>query len=215
MPLKTRFENTVMQGVLLELGLMLEGHFDFGNGYHGTTYLNAHPLLHDPYKIMQYAQDLRDAIPSEIRDETDMVVGPITGGMALAMMLAIAIDTQRSGQTAKRVMFAPIYKEDGKFRMRKHYRDIISGKTVVGGPKRVIIADDVCNTGFTINSCRDLVMDSRGIVLASAVLYDRASVVSELANHYALGEADDDPGLVRAEECPYCQGPTKTKISEF
>ena len=37
--------------------LMLDGHFDYGNGYHGRVYLNPHQLFRHPSTIWRFAQD--------------------------------------------------------------------------------------------------------------------------------------------------------------
>ena len=44
--------------------LMLNGHFDYGNGYHGRAYLNPHGLFRHPSTIWRFAQDLLDLVPS-------------------------------------------------------------------------------------------------------------------------------------------------------
>ena len=44
--------------------LMLDGHFDFGNGYHGKVYLNPHQLFRQPATIWRFAQDLLDVLPA-------------------------------------------------------------------------------------------------------------------------------------------------------
>ena len=44
--------------------LMLDGHFDFGNGYHGRVYLNPHQLFRQPSTIWRFAQDLLDVLPA-------------------------------------------------------------------------------------------------------------------------------------------------------
>ena len=46
--------------------LMLNGHFDFGNGYHGRVYLNPHQLFRHPSTIWRFAQDLLDVLPASI-----------------------------------------------------------------------------------------------------------------------------------------------------
>ena len=38
--------------------LMIDGHFDYGNGYHGRLYLNPHRLFRHPSTIWRFAQDL-------------------------------------------------------------------------------------------------------------------------------------------------------------
>ena len=64
--------------------LMLDGHFDFGNGYHGRLYLNPHQLFRYPSTIWRFAQDLIDVLPASVLDQTEVVAGPATGGALLA-----------------------------------------------------------------------------------------------------------------------------------
>jgi len=63
--------------------LMLDGHFDFGNGYHGRVYLNPHQLFRQPSTIWRFTQDLIDVLPRSILDATEVVAGPATGGALL------------------------------------------------------------------------------------------------------------------------------------
>ena len=68
--------------------LMIDGHFDYGNGYHGRVYLNPHQLFRHPSTIWRFAQDLIDLLPSELVQRTEVVAGPATGGALLAHTLA-------------------------------------------------------------------------------------------------------------------------------
>ena len=56
--------------------LMLDGHFDFGNGYHGRVYLNPHQLFRQPSTIWRFTQDLIDVLPGSILEATEVVAGP-------------------------------------------------------------------------------------------------------------------------------------------
>ena len=76
--------------------LMLDGHFDFGNGYHGKVYLNPHQLFRYPSTIWRFAQDLLDVLPGSIVDETEVVSGPPTGGALLAHTIAGLLDSRRA-----------------------------------------------------------------------------------------------------------------------
>jgi orotate phosphoribosyltransferase len=71
--------------------LMLDGHFDFGNGYHGRVYLNPHQLFRQPSTIWRFTQDLIDVLPGSILDATEVVAGPVTGGALLAHTIAGSI----------------------------------------------------------------------------------------------------------------------------
>src|SRR6187401_400292 len=75
--------------------LMLNGHFDFGNGYHGAVYLNPHQLFRYPSTIWRFAQDLLDVIPSSLLQDVEIVAGPVTGGALLAHTIAGLLDSRR------------------------------------------------------------------------------------------------------------------------
>src|SRR5437762_8895285 len=76
--------------------LLLDGHFDYGNGYHGRAYLNPHQLFRHPSTIWSFAQDLLDMIPSELLQQVELVAGPATGGALLAHTMAGLLDSCRS-----------------------------------------------------------------------------------------------------------------------
>ena len=45
---------------------MLDGHFDYGNGFHGRVYLNPHRIFRQPSLIWRLAQDLIEVLPDPI-----------------------------------------------------------------------------------------------------------------------------------------------------
>ena len=53
--------------------LMIDGHFDYGNGYHGRVYLNPHQLFRHPSTIWRFAQDLIDLMPGDLVQRTEVV----------------------------------------------------------------------------------------------------------------------------------------------
>src|SRR5258706_9602003 len=86
--------------------LILNGHFDYGNGYHGRVYLNAHQLFRHPSTIWRFAQDLIDVLPPELVQGAEVVAGPVTGGALLAHTIAGLLDGKRS-LTHRPCSFAP------------------------------------------------------------------------------------------------------------
>src|SRR4029453_9242013 len=86
--------------------LMLNGHFDFGNGYHGRLYLNPHQLFRYPSTIWRFAQDLIDVLPASVLDQTDVVAGPAPGGAPLAHTVAGLLASRRA-VTGSPTVFAP------------------------------------------------------------------------------------------------------------
>src|SRR3989440_8297265 len=146
--------------------LMLDGHFDYGNGYHGRLYVNAHQLFRHPSTIWRFAQDLIDLLPAELVQQTEVVAGPVTGGALLAHTIAGLLDSRRS-LTHPPCSFAPFNCEPaGGFTRRPFYRRGLKGK-------RGVLADDVRNTGETLAKCASLVHEAGGTVVATAEIYDR------------------------------------------
>ena len=75
--------------------VVMDGHFDYGNGFHGKLYLNPHQLLQHPSTIWRVAQDLIDVMPADFIDKTEIVAGPATGGALLAHTMAGLLDGRR------------------------------------------------------------------------------------------------------------------------
>src|SRR5471032_1827435 len=186
--------------------LMLDGHFDYGNGYHGRVYLNPHQLFRHPSTIWRFAQDLIDLLPAELVQRTEVVAGPVTGGALLAHTMAGLLDSRRS-LTHPPSSFAPFnYEPSGGFALRDFYRRELNGK-------RVLLADDVRNTGETFARCAALVKEAGGIVLGTVEICDRLEAIADLGvPNIALAEYKA-PENYKAADCPMCA--KKTPITRF
>jgi orotate phosphoribosyltransferase len=180
--------------------LMIDGHFDYGNGYHGRVYLNPHQLFRHPSTIWRFAQDLLDVMPGELVQQTEVVAGPVTGGALLAHTIAGLLDSRRS-LTHPPCSFAPFNYDgygSGGFALRPFYRHELQGK-------RVLLADDVRNTGETLARCATLVKEAGGTVIATAEIYDRGEVNIDLGvPNIPLAEYKA-PDNYKAGDCPLCQ----------
>jgi orotate phosphoribosyltransferase len=186
--------------------LMLEGHFDYGNGYHGRAYLNPHQMFRHPSTIWRFAQDLLDLLPAELVQRAEVVAGPVTGGALLAHTLAGLLDSRRS-LTHPPCLFAPFnYDPAGGFTLRVFYAREIKGK-------RVLLADDVRNTGETLGRCAALVGEAGGTVVATMQICDRLESIVDLGvPNIALAEYKA-PENYKADQCPLCR--SGTPITRF
>lgn len=71
--------------------------------------------------------------------------------------------------------------------------------------KRVLIADDVRNTGKTFQQCADLVRQAGGTVLATVEICDRLeAIVDAGVPNYALADYKA-PENFSAGDCPMCK----------
>jgi len=178
--------------------LMLDGHFDYGNGYHGRVYLNPHQLFRHPSTIWRFAQDLIDLLPASLVDQTDVVAGPLTGGALLAHTVAGLLDSRRKLADLPK-LFAPLSPDAERDKaLRGLYRRQVADK-------RVLIADDVRNTGQTFARCAALVREAGGTLVGTIEIYDRQEAVVDLGvPNIALAEYRA-PENFPADACPLCR----------
>jgi orotate phosphoribosyltransferase len=177
--------------------LMLQGHFDYGNGFHGRVYLNPHQLFRYPSTIWQLAQDLLDVLPGDLLDRTEVVAGPATGGALLAHTLAGLLDGKRA-LTHPACSFAPFTNTGDGFELRDFYTRQMANR-------RVLLADDVRNTGKTFERCAELVRSAGGTVLATVEICDRLEAVADAGvPNFALAEYPA-PANYPADVCPMCR----------
>ena len=177
--------------------LMRHGHFDYGNGFHGRVYLNPHQLFRYPSTIWRLAQDLLDVVPGDLLAQTEVVAGPATGGALLAHTLAGLLDGRRA-LTHPPCSFAPFTSAGDGFVLRAFYAAQMKGR-------RVLLADDVRNTGKTFERCAALVREAEGTVLGTVEICDRMEAVTDLGvPNYALMEYEA-PENYPAGSCPMCK----------
>lgn len=176
--------------------VVMDGHFDYGNGFHGKLYLNPHQLFQHPSTIWRVAQDLIDVMPSDFLETADIVAGPATGGALLAHTIAGLLDGRRS-MTHPPYLFAPFGDAEGRPTLSPFYASRMKGK-------RVLIVDDVRNTGTTLKTCADLVRAAGGTVMGTMAIIDRceACVNLEVPN-VSLVEYKAPPNFA-ADACPMC-----------
>lgn len=177
--------------------LMLNGHFDFGNGFHGSVYLNPHQLFRYPATIWRFAQDLLDVLPPSIVQDTEVVTGPVTGGALLGHTMAGLLDSRRE-ITRPPTLFAPFTLDaDCGHTLTRFYQRLVSGK-------KALVVDDVRNTGQTQVRCVELVRQAGGTVIATAEIYDRMeAIVDAGVPNVALAEYKA-PENIPADRCPLC-----------
>lgn len=176
--------------------VVMAGHFDYGNGFHGQLYLNPHKLLQWPSTIWRVAQDLIDVMPVDFVEQADVIAGPATGGAILAHTVAGLLDGRRP-MTRPPYLFAPFGDQEGTPTLSPFYAKSMSGR-------RVLIVDDVRNTGTTLKRCAELVEQAGGRVIGTMQIVDRCEVCVSLAvPNVALVEYKAPPNHAAAS-CPMC-----------
>lgn len=185
---------------------MSDGHFDYGNGYHGRAYLNPHRLFRRPSLIWRLAQDLIEIIPDNVVSAVEVVAGPVMGGALLAHTLAGLLDARRQLDRPP-TSFAPLAVDaQGALSLRPVYRSVVSGKGV-------LIADDIRNTGKTFENAKSVLEAAGARVVATVEICDRLEAVVDLGvPNIALAEYPA-PENFRVGECPMCRA--GTPITQF
>ena len=147
------------------------------------------------HTIVKYGVDT--LLPHDLTSQTDLVAGPATGGALLAHTIAGLLDGRRS-LTHPPCRFAPFHAGPGEgLGLRRFYAQRIAGQ-------RVLIADDVRNTGGTFERCAALIRQAGGTVVATAEIYDRQEAARDLGvPNYALVEYKA-PANYPADACPLC-----------
>lgn len=179
--------------------LMLDGHFDYGNGYHGSVYLNPHQIFRHPSLIWRLAQDLIAILPEDIVGSADVVAGPVMGGALFAHTVAGLLDGRRS-LTHPPTSFAPLSIDPASKSMslRSFYRGVVDGQ-------RVLLVDDVRNTGQTFAKAKAVIEEAGATVIATAQICDRLEAMVDLGvPNVALSEYPA-PENHPAENCDLCR----------
>ncbi len=178
--------------------VVMEGHFDYGNGYHGRLYLNPHQLFRYPSTIWRVAQDLIDVLPPGVADGITVVAGPTTGGALLAHTIAGLLDGRRP-LTRAAYSFAPLHHGPGGGEvLSPFYAGVVKGA-------RVLLVDDVRNTGQTFEQCANLIAEAGGTVVCTAEIVDRGEAVVTLGMPNVSLIDYPAPENHAAADCPLCR----------
>lgn len=206
MPSHEKLKSSALNDLREHEVLMLNGHFDYGNGFHGPVYLNPHRIFRHPSLIWRLAQDLIAVLPEQIVASTEVVAGPTMGGALLAHTIAGLMDGRRA-LTHPPTSFAPITTDaDGRLTLRPFYRTVVEGK-------RVLLADDVRNTGETFARAKAAIEEAGGTVIATAEICDRLEAIVDVGvPNFALTEYSA-PENYPVGNCPMCQ--RGTPVTKF
>lgn len=199
--IKEELRNALALKLLEDRGaLETDGHFDYGNGFHGTVYLHFHRLLEVPYNIWQLAGDLLGRIDGSVKDDTQVVAGPVTGGAILGAVLATLIDSSRKWTPAHQpVRFAPLHASSAGLSLKCHYQEVVKGR-------KVLLVDDVRNTGKTFSDASRLLLAAGAKIIATAELYDYGDPLIELGVPNFPGAQFPYKGVRESEaECYLCK----------
>ena len=173
--------------ILAESGAILTGsHVVYTSGRHGSAYVNKDAVYPHAARVAELCRLLADAVAGH---EIDVVCGPAMGGIILAQWTG-----HHLGRPA-------VYAEraDGGMVLRRGYDRWIAGR-------RVLVVEDVLNTGGSVRETVRAVEAAGGRVVVAAALVNRGGVTPADVGVPALVSLLALPlDSWTAAECPLCR----------
>ncbi|MDE2078961.1 MAG: phosphoribosyltransferase [Patescibacteria group bacterium] len=146
--------------ILKDTGAVLEGHFIGTSGKHVSVYINKNKIL--------IHTDITSALCKGIAEgarewEPDVVAAPATGGIALSQWTAHHL----SAFLGHEVLSVYTEEVNGKHSLSKRgFDDVVRGK-------RVLVVEDIVNTGKSVGEVVEAVKAAGGIPVGTYVLVNR------------------------------------------
>ena len=171
--------------------LITDDHFVYASGEHGPGWIAKDIVNLDPQRPRELGAMLAEAV-AEQGIQTDLLCGPAIGGIICAQYTALGLGT--------RCIFAERQRENGTetFELRRRYDEEVAGR-------RVLVVDDVINTGHSTGLVLEAVRGAGGLVAGVATWINRGNVgAGELGvEHFVFLDEIRLPSIPAAE-CRLC-----------
>ncbi len=178
----------VLQALTARGAVLLDHHFVYKSGKHGPNYINMDPLFPDVELVSQLCYQLSYAYK---HDTVDTVVGAATGGIPLAILTAKAMMGWQTAVWADKRADEFVFERAG-------FVEQIKGK-------RVLIVEDLLNTGDTTKKIIALVREHAGTIVGVSCVCNRGPESAESLDVPALHTLSSvDFQVYNADNCPLC-----------
>jgi orotate phosphoribosyltransferase len=151
--------------LLTEAHAILENdHFVYISGDHGSGWIDKDAIYPHTERIERLCRDMANVVRGW---GVEAVCGPATGGLIVAEWTAHEL-----GALSVFAEHDPAPQEDelrGRFVLRRDYDRLVSGK-------RVLVVDDIVNTGLSLRQTTEAVRGAGGQVVGGACLVSRGNV---------------------------------------
>ena len=174
-------------------GAVLEGHFQYASGRHGSLYMEKFRLLEDPAATTSLCEQIRRHSADA---EVEVVVGPTTGGIILAFEVARQLGVPN---------FFAERQESG------NGREFARGFQFRPG-QRTLVVDDVLTTGGSIRDTIDAVRASGGDPVGVGVVVDRSGGRTDFDLPLFACMTLDVESFAQAD-CPQCAEPAGLELT--
>lgn len=203
--------------ILGEVGAIItDSHIVYTSGKHGTVYVNKDAIYPHTEFIAELCAHM--VYPFNIRGigvDFDTVVGPEKGGIILSQWVAYNSAHVRERGKVINAVYAEkekvaiadpenkgrkCFAETGKFVFNRGHRAFVSGR-------RVLVAEDVLNTGGSVKKVVEAVREAGGEVVGVAALCNRGGVTPADVGNVPRLEALVNVKLDAYDEadCPLCK----------
>jgi orotate phosphoribosyltransferase len=171
-----------VQGLLRQVGAVLDGHFLLASGRHSPLYVEKFRLLEHPPHTEHLCRLIADHFR---RQGVELVAAPTTGGIILSYEVA--------RQLGVRGIFA---EKEGEGRLFGRGFRVAPGE-------RTLVVDDVLTTGGSIREVIDAVRREGGEPIGVGVLVDRSGGRVDFGLPFFACVALDLPTYL-PDDCPLC-----------
>jgi len=173
--------------VLKSCDALLEGHFKYTSGRHGSRYFEKIRIVQHPDLVMELGSLLADSV-EDIADQIDVVCAPAFGAIVFGFAAACKMGKP----------FAFLQRDaEGTMSLRSGFQDLVENS-------RVLLVEDVVTTGGSIRESITALNAHESTVVMVGLLVDRTNGTLELDVPYrALLTVDAKSWSV--EDCPLCR----------
>ncbi len=186
-------------------------HFVYKSGKHGHAYINVDPVLYQPNAIATIATKIARASSRAGLPIPEVVADPAVGAISFGLMVADRYNEQiayksadigtRPGSYPSQVMHVFADKlSDGSFALER------TGFARACEGKRVLVVEDVLNSGTSTRAVIDCVRQAGGNVIGVSCFVSRGGLnATDLGVPMFTAVVDIDMQQFEANECPLCE----------
>ena len=179
--------------------ILTNDHFVGTSGLHFDTYVNKDVITQNPKVLDKLAKTLAKKTKGI---EFDVIVAPAMGAIILGSYVAFYTETETS------VFCEKDSEAKNGFVFKRGYQHLIKGK-------KVLVVEDILNTGKSSKQTIDTVEEYGGKVVALAALVNRGGVTKkQLGVKRLITLANINLKTYKEKECPFCKAgkPVNTEI---
>ena len=186
------------RAILAEARAMITGsHVVYTSGKHGSAYVNKDAVYPSTARVAELCRFLADAAAPH---RPEVVCGPAMGGIILAQW------------TGHHLGLPAVYAEKtaGGMALRRGYDKLVAGR-------RVLVVEDILNTGGSIRETIAAVREAGGEVVAAAALVNRGAVTAaDVGAPQLVALLDVALDAWDADVCPLCRDgvPVNTDVGK-